>query len=442
MALYRWGWRGLPLGVGALGLAPALGYGALSLATFAWSCSGRVGGRSMLVLIALGLAATLVALTPRRLPLPPRRPETVAHWLALGAAAVAVIALCVTAAAAPKLLRALPIGLYDAHAIWNAHAAFLSRAEVDPAGLFRDMRRGHPDYPLFLPGAVAGQWTLLGWEAASIPQVTSAAFFFATAIVIGAALASRHRPIAGCLATAVYLSTPNAVRWGFAQCADVPLSYLFALAAVGVVVADDADAPLPPVLSGFVLGLLAWTKNEGMLLAALVLCVSLALRIGTRGVGRADGERTVRFGIGALAPLLALVVFKLRWSPRSELPQYLGGGTERMADPGRWVTVAAAFFAELDPFRSWQRWGAAWAFAIAGCLWSAYVVRRSRDPARAALLLTLLGALAIDFAIYAIGPRDLAWQLRTSLDRLLLQLLPLALICAFEKPPMNTDDHR
>jgi hypothetical protein len=430
LALYRWGWRGLPLAWGAAALAPALGYGPVSLAVFAWTWSDRAGGAPALVAAAAGLAILLVALTPRRPPRPAPVREPWPRSLALAAIVVGVVSLGAVTAAAPTLAGMRPLGRHDAHAIWNVHALFLFRAPGDPSPLFRDMRLGHPDYPLLLPAAIAGQWALLGREAGGIPQAVGAVFLLATALVIGAALSARDRPLAGFVTIALYVSTPNALRWGFAQCADVPLSYLFAVAAAACtgLLGREPRAPLPPVVAGFCLGLLAWTKNEGMVLAALVggwLVVLHGLRGGATPWGR--------LALGAVAPLLAVALFKLNWSPRHEIGDvYLQGAVDRIADPARWRQVEAAFRTELDPFRSWRRWGVVWPYVLLGWLATAAALLRRRLPDSEGLLWIAASAFAAWFLIYVAGSPKLAWQLQTSLDRLLLQLLPVALICAFD----------
>lgn len=432
LALRRWGWRGLPLALGALTLAPALGYGSASLAVFAWSWSGRPGGRPALVAIAVGLAALLVALTPRR----PRRPAPeragLPRSLAFALVAAGAVSLAGVTAAAPLLVRAQPLGRHDAHAIWNVHAAFLFRAPGDPSPLFRDMRLGHPDYPLLLPGAIAAHWSLLGREDAAIPQTVGVVFLLATALTIGSALGARGSPQLGCLAVALYLSTPNALRWGFAQCADVPLSYLLALAAVGCtgLIGRERDGPLPPALGGFCLGLLAWTKNEGMILAALV-CGWLVLLSWTSGGNGIRRRSWAELAAGAALPLLALVLFKLHWSPRNEIAEvYLRGAADRVADLNRWHAVAAVFRAKFDPLLGWRYWGAVWPFALLGCLW-ALCIRGRRLAASRGPAWIVASALVAWFIVYVAGSPKLGWQLRTSADRLLLQLLPLALIGAW-----------
>jgi hypothetical protein len=431
LALHRWGWRGLPLAWGAVALAPALGYGPVSLAVFAWTWCGRAGGPPALVAAAVGFAVLLVALTPRRPPRPAPVPEPWPRTLALAAVAVGVVSLAGVTAAAPALMRAQPLGGHDAHAIWNVHALFLLRAPADPSPLFRDMRLGHPDYPLLLPGAIAGQWALTGGEEVAIPQAVGAAFLLATALVVGAALGARNRPLAGCVAIALYVSTPNALRWGFGQCADVPLSYLFALAAVGCtgLVGREPRAPLPPVLAGFCLGLLAWTKNEGVVLAVLVGGWLVMLHWLRGGSPRPWGA----LALGAAVPLLAVALYKLNWSPRNEIAEvYLQGAVDRIADAGRWRKVAAAFGVELDPLRSWRPWGAVWPYVLLGWLATAVALPRRHQPDVEGLAWIVASAFGAWFLIYVAGSPKLSWQLQTSLDRLLLQLLPVALICAFD----------
>src|SRR5262249_42064785 len=125
---------------------------------------------------------------------------------------------------------------------------------------------------------------------------------------------------------------------------------------------------------------------------------------------------------------------KLFWSPKSEIAVFLGGSVARLGDPSRWKAIATALLAEIDPQTGWPRWGAVWPFAISSCLWVGASGARHGHIVRAALGLSVGGGLAADVFIYLSSPGNLSWWLHTSLDRLLLQLLPLALICGFDWP--------
>ena len=74
------------------------------------------------------------------------------------------------------------------------------------------------------------------------------------------------------------------------------------------------------------------------------------------------------------------------------------------------------------------QWGALWAVALAIALGWPWLAPRTRDSLGGFFATLLFAGLAAYVGIYVITPRDLAWHLATSLDRLLLHLLPAAVL--------------
>lgn len=412
-------------------LGPAVGLGTLSLLYFAWRFAGGSSasfaplGWMVLAGVAVGALRQLVR---ERLPGQPADGAPTGHLVRRAALSLLVASTLLALAAGVAYARQMPHGRFDAWAIWTNRARMLHRAD-DPARVFSQLRRAHPDYPLLLPGSLAAQFALFANESPRIPQGTGALFFLSAAAALALAvraLGSRGGWMA--LAPALFLVTPAAVWWGFAQCADLPLAYL--LVACGTLLAlqlpVDRPAPLPPALAGFLLGLLPWTKNEGFLLAG-ALAGLFAARTATSPAGR---RRLAAVVAGALPGGIAVAVMRWVWAPHTDLGHFAGGVASRLVDGSRWQVVLSAFRDRLDPLRGFADWGVVWPLAALALLVTLLSPARRRPG-----LAFLLGALPLLWVtwlgVFLGTPNDPDWQIRTALDRLLLQLLPLTLAVGF-----------
>jgi len=408
-------------------LAPAVGLGSLSLVYFAWRFVGL--GNSSFALLAWPALVAVAAWGLSGLGRDARSRAPAPHRPAgrLLAAALCAGLLAYLALAFFLHARQSPVGQFDAWAIWSSRARLLFAAE-DPAAALSLLRRAHPDYPLFLPGALAAQFALAGAVSFPVPQWTGALFAAAGATIVGAGVRQLGASAAwSWVAALLLLATPLWIEWGFAQCADVPLACLLAGAALALALQLRSGAPaLSPVLAGFLVGLAAWTKNEGMILSLLLFGLfalwSLAVGRGWGLVSRVAG--------GAALPWSAVVAFKLAWKPTSDLRFFLDAPWRTAVEADRWRFVGASFAERLDPIGGFPAWGLVWTLAAAGIVITLATPIRRRPEV--AFLLTLVACCWVAwFGIFVATPLDLSWHLRTALDRLMLQLLPVTLLTAF-----------
>lgn len=462
--LYRWlggvGWtRGERLRW-AIAWAPAFAFGIPSCALFAARWCGLDGALPW-SLAALGLIAAFALAARRARPRSPaaRLPIVASGDRRAGGAPASRGSLAVRVATAVLLAvtvlllldafrtwqRAQPDGMWDAVAIWNAEARFLARAEAEHLPqLFGAQREGHPEYPLLLGAAVAAQWELAGNESGAVPLGMSLGFAIGLAAALHLLVRSCGAPLFAGPAVLLVFSTPVVWKWAFAQVADLPLAYLALAAALPLVASlQDRAAPgAPPALSGFVLGLLPWTKDEGALMAAALLALFLALRWSRSGAsGALRGEARSRplgpslaYALGALPGVASVILFKLTWAPPvPERAAFLRGSDKvaKLLDSERWRVVATETLRFLDPRTGDALWGFAWPLLGLGLLFWGGRLRWRTAPG--AVLLS--GAAAVTGAAYALAfvlsPFDLAWHLSSALDRLLMHVLPLLAAAVF-----------
>ncbi|HEX3130123.1 MAG TPA: hypothetical protein VH394_22500, partial [Thermoanaerobaculia bacterium] len=434
----------------ALGFGPGLGLGVVSLTFFFGRLLGL--GRPGLVelLIVFGGLAAVAVLIRRRTRAEPAAPAPLVRTpLALRAAAL--LALLIATAGALESYRVLsrswPEGTWDAVAIWNVRARFLERGyEEVPADFKLFERTSHPHYPLLVPGAVATQLVIAGEDDAWVPETTGLAFLLGLGFLTFAVVADSGLLAYAALATALLWGTTMVLKWGGAQGGDLPVAYYF-LGGIAVLASHipgrrwPSQLPLPPLLGGVFLGLLAWTKNEGtlMTLLLLVLYAVWALIFGEGGWRSwndwRDGKRwrpLIGFGIGTVPGMAAVFLFKRLWAPESGLDTFLGGKlAERVLSIERWWIPVEEILKRLIPLKESYGWFLAWPALELGIVLVAWIHWRARRPWTsfwgAAMLVTVLSWIPI----YVVTPYDQRWHIAGSLDRLLLQIFPAIIAGVF-----------
>ena len=388
----------------------------------------------MLEIAAVALAVLLAFIRGRRLqrPDPPFRSSERERTVAL---ALAVVPLAIILSATMWLVRRraiqTPNGDWDAWAIWNLRAAFLAAANHWRDGFTPALAWSHPDYPLLLPASVARLWTLTDAGDVVAPLLVAFVVLLALICVVGGSLLQAGGVVAMACGIALLL-VPEFVAWATSQTADVALG-LFLVVAFTLLTQPDRRGLV--ILAGVAAGLVAWTKNEG-LVAALAMPGVLALVTWLRHGSQAAMRSLALFLIGLLPVLAVLVVFRTMVAPAPDLVTGIAGAgmADKLTDFARHRAVALFMFDYT--FRTWGWWpavGPAW-LAVA---WIAIGLFRARHVGDAASIAgaTLSVMLVADYVVYVLTPYDLTWHISSSWPRLLAQLWPsviwLGLTCAF-----------
>jgi hypothetical protein len=382
--------------------------------------------------IAVGLLAMFACALRRPDPLaagPPDRfdwPPAPRALVALAALACAVAAFVVA-----SRLSHMPDGEADAFAVWSLRARLFLRSPGDPSVFSIG---ANADYPLLLPGLVALGWKIAGEGAGWVSGAIAALFLALAFSGIVAAVKPRRGATAAILSALALLAMPHVLHRAPWRYADVPLAAFLVLAIGWLASAYErpARARSALALAGLCASMAAWTKNEGS-----IHVVALALVLALRPPKSLTRRRAVACALAGATPFLAvLLAFKLGFAPNSEYGRALAPATllGRLTDGSRHLAVARHVFDELLR-------GSHWNFLLpAAALTVGFFPCRDMGDIPAG---RVVGLAALAYAaIYVVTPYPLAWQLDTSLDRLMLQLCPallvaLALRVAPPPPPLR-----
>jgi hypothetical protein len=345
-------------------------------------------------------------------------------WLLAIAFGVVLVIACVRLV---QMATALPVGNWDAWAIWNLRAKFLA----GPGGAWRYalsplLNNSHPDYPPLLPAFVARVWKAAGSMDTLAPVLTALVFFAALIALLVSAVALLRGTASALLAGLVILSTTSLLVWAPSQYADIPLAFYYLGAIALIFFRSDSRALF---FAGLCTGLAAWTKNEGIAFLVCFLIVFFALTFWKRGTRNATTSSGWLL-IGAAPGIVLTVWFKFFLAPVVDpLVTQRASMLARLHDVSRYTEVARGFFDNLLHLGS----GVAHPFillAVLGILVRWQVEDRYRLPlwiATTALVLVFFSYCAV----YLMTPYALAWQVQSSFDRLILQVWPGFLLVFF-----------
>jgi hypothetical protein len=416
---------------GAAGVAAAFGLGLGGSATGFFAA--RVLGLPITAYLWLeGLVCLMVSLAALRTPPHDHRsrlPAPVHASLISGGLGVAVVAMAVMGVVAFSRYQLIthPFGTSDTWAIWNVRAAFMATEGSSWLDTFMGgVPLSHQDYPLLLPGAVARLWSLV--EGGPSPAgYLSVSILVATTLLLSGAVSARAGT-AGMVASLGLLLTPEFVRQGATQHADLLVGFYSLLALVLL-----AHAPLSSsrvVCAGAACGFAAWTKNEG-LIVAIVLPV-LTVLASWRARGRSEAATVAAdFAIG-LGPLVVLIaLFKMLLAPENDV-------VTGVFSPGAfsyWMDPVRVTFVLREMARGLWHWGGwPWVPAIVAVVLVAAIPKppeRSVTAAAPPLAVALLATQLLSFfAVYVMTPHSVAWHVATSWSRLIAQLWPTMVWCA------------
>jgi hypothetical protein len=418
-------------------LAPGAGFALVSLLYFLWSLifsptQALAGYLVIEGLLLLGLGVLAWRGLHPAWPGLHLKGSTAVWLLTLFAGLVFAIFLLNFISEWQKLAFEKPYGDWDAWAIWNLRAAFIASGDGWLNGFSPVILWSHPDYPLLMPLNVARVWALLGERSVLAPVIVGLLFQLSLVGLLATSVQMLRGALQGLLAGSVGMAVLF-VSLNFRQYADIPLAYYFLAANILLFMADVSAArqPGPPLLAGLMTGAALWTKNEGWALLVAVLAARLLLDLA----GRRPLARLARwlgfFLLGLLPLLLAALYFKLALAPPNDIIAGLSLAAikSKLVEVSRYLTILKAVRSQFTHYGNLAL--PMLPLLLGYGLLAGISFSKDQRDGILALLLRVAGISALYFMIYLLTPNNLAWQLNTSLERLVTQILPSALFLYF-----------
>ncbi|WP_254507459.1 hypothetical protein [Anatilimnocola floriformis] len=374
--------------------------------------------------INLLLAASL-AIYSWRTGLPAATTITAASKPSLLLAGCTAILAVVVGLTVYNFCAANPDGGWDAWDNWNSKARYIYR---DPAN-WEKVTSDHfelPDYPPLLPMANARIWTWQGSDQRWVSCLTSIIFTVGIATTLTGAVGIVRSANQGLLALLLFLGWDNLSFWSSSQYADLPLAGCM-LAAVICLLFSWRETPHREIefgwifLSGTFASLSACLKNEGLVFVAVYFITSGVILLQQAGLRTAASKISIAL-LGAAAGLSVLAWFKLSLAPSTHLLAEQDLSTlQKLSDWSRHQIVVAGIWQQIISH----------AFLLLLVMPLAFIFwgkSKSQTLAVRWVLAVLLLMSGFYYAAYIVTPYDLRWHVINSVDRLALQLWPLALL--------------
>ena len=402
------------LATGRLPIAFGAGVFAISLQMLAYDLAGLPWNRWALLAPWLVLIGLRLHRNGARALLP-EIPSFPARWAVLWA----LVAVPIAAWLPYERLMPLTSVTWDAWAIWlfkakafyvdDGGAGFLSRAE--------EFSLHQPGYPLLFPLFGSFLYVVEGGVNEWAAKAVTPCFHLATIALIYSFGRRFGRRTTALAFAAMAASSTALSRIGFeyAGYADMVLSF-YVLAATGFLYAwwrgsetvDLAAATLAAVGA-------AWTKNEGQLFLVAVVLLAAA-----RLLGRRAGLKQWLLLLGPAAAVMGT------WTVVRMSFHIEAAGFSPLTDfrPELFSTALRTLLTRVFQWNEFQLS----ALLLFGAAAAAIILR----PRPAFWIPVLLVGWQVGGAllVYATGANDLTWWLGTSADRVLSQLIPLALLPA------------
>ena len=356
-----------------------------------------------------------------------------------GAAAI-IVAIIVSIVAFNLLAR--PMYHYDSRAIWGLKAKILFEERTIFSDSVEDISRNHPHprYPLLLP--IASAWVFQNMGKADDRRVRLLFLAYFVGLILAAYQLQRTHAghTAAFVSVAALLSAPllyaGMRSGGSSGHADIIVAFYITMSVLAITLWMKEKKRAFMIAGALFAAFTALTKNEGLVFAVNLFLTTAFFSLAwgksneTAGAGKPALFAWLKTNSSKLCDLavyvLVVAAVLFPWlSVRSGLPRFLDEDylrhlnyEEVSAGLHRLPEIIRILGAELLNIRNW---GIIWILIAASLLGAGKTWKKERF-----FILSLIALqMASYLAIFVITPGNLAGQMKVSLSRLLLHVLPL-----------------
>lgn len=306
-----------------------------------------------------------------------------------------------------------PLGGWDAWSCWSLKAKFIflgqeNWKDVLSPGLWRS----NTHYPLLWPLINVWFCDLAGHFDQNIPMLNSLVIAMLTAGILLFGLLELTGMLWISLSAAVLVAAlPFNITLFTSQYSDALLGLFLLSAFVSLLLAEKYGLPKLKILSMIFLGLMSFTKNEGLITAGIT-----AMLIFWHERSRKKELKSLIF-IFFLA-CLPTIIFTIFFAPKNEA--FINGllSADKPTNFSRLVIILVYPWFELIS----GKWNGFWFLVLGGALLSG---KRLWQSSCGMIGLCILLYLGVVMAYYAVNTFfEIGWWLQTTLSRILFALIP------------------
>jgi hypothetical protein len=306
-----------------------------------------------------------------------------------------------------------PLGGWDAWSCWNLKAKFIFLGQEN----WKDMLgpglwRSNTHYPLLWPLINVWFWDLGGSFNQMVPMLNSVLIALLTAGLLLFGLLELTGNWLMAVAAAVLVTTlPFNIILYTSQYSDSLLGLYLLSAFLCLLLAEKYKLPKLKILSMVFLGLMSFTKNEGLAAAVVATLVILWQH------RRHKKELKTLIG-GFLGAALPTILFTLFLAPKNEA--FTNGllSTDKPSSLGRLVVILIYPWVEFISLK----WNGFWVLTLAGIFMGG---KKLWQSTLGVIGLSLLLYLGVVLAYYQVNTFfEINWWLSTTLSRILFALMP------------------
>jgi len=315
-----------------------------------------------------------------------------------------------------------PLGGWDAWSCWNLKAKFIFLAHENWKDVLTPgFSRSNTQYPLLWPLINVWFWDLGGRFDQAVPMLNSIVIALLTAgILLFGLWELTGIFLTSILAAVIVTALPFGIILLISQYSDSLLGLYLLSSFVCLLLAEKYGLPKLKILSVVFLGLMSFTKTEGLVAAGIVFLI-----ISWHECPRKNGFPTKTFGndIGKLVlwfmiAALPTLIFTLAFAPHTQ--NFINGlaSTEKPTDWARISVILVYPWLELIS----GKWNGFWILALGGILLAG---KKLWHSTLGVMALSLILYLAVVMAYYAVNTYfEIGWWLENTLSRILFALVP------------------
>ena len=312
-----------------------------------------------------------------------------------------------------------PMGSWDGFRIWNTKAAFLALDTPLWQNIFSLPHfMSHNDYPLMLPSTIARLWNYTGGENFAV-NITIAIFFtFGLVYLLFQALEYFKSEKIALAITSVFMILETFLVNGAAQCADIPLAYMYLCSITCLFLYSKKEKFSYIALATIFAAASAWTKNEGFMFMCIFLSVILSWLLFTKKFKNAG-----KTAIIALPLLGGLIAFKKITGNENDLVLglFMTKSYNYIFDFNRYIIIAKTFISTILTQFSLLL------VLVFLCTKGFRIKEQNKTPFLLSVTIFILCCVGY-IAVYVMSPHDINWLVENSIDRIILQILPIFLL--------------